>query len=93
MITQVIGDSPLVRVQWYHIGRDQHSKLTEPVSEPRSSIRLRGTTDMAVSTPLNVSERSFVDEKLALFDIDVWTPIRLAVVAVTSSLPAVSPRQ
>ena len=39
-----------------------------------------------------VSERSFVDVKDAVLPSDVWTPMRLPVVAVTSSPPQ-SPMQ
>ena len=48
---------------------------------------------MAVKTPLKVSERSLVEEKLALLANEVYTPIRLAVVAVTSSAAPVTHRQ
>jgi hypothetical protein len=63
------------------------------VSDPKRSIRLSGTTAIAVKTPLKVSERSLVEEKLALLVKDVYTPIRLAVVPVTSSPPPVMHKQ
>jgi len=58
-----------------------------PVSAPSSSSRFRGRTAIAVSTPLNVSERRRVDEKEAWTCMAVWTPIRLAVVPDISSEP------
>jgi hypothetical protein len=57
------------------------------VSAPRSRSRFRGRTAIAVSTPLNVSERRRVDEKEAWASTAVWTPIRLAVVPDISSEP------
>lgn len=58
-----------------------------PLSAPRRRSLLRGRTAIVVSTPLNVSERSRVEEKDAVWDTDVCTPIRFAVVPVSSSSP------
>ncbi len=52
----------------------------KPVSAPRSNVRFKGNTATVVRTPLNISERSFVEEKDASLLIAVCTPILLAVV-------------
>lgn len=71
----------------------QQNKLTPPVSDPSSRIRFNGAMAIAVKTPLNVSERSFVEEKLEFAVKDVCNPMRLAVVAVTSSPQPVTHKQ
>lgn len=65
----------------------QHSNFIVPLSAPRSMSRLRGKTAMVVRTPLKVSDRSFVEEKEAVGEMEVWTPILLAVVPVMTSSP------
>ena len=42
---------------------------------------------MVVRTPLKVSDRSLVEEKEAVGEMEVWTPILLAVVPVITSSP------
>lgn len=49
--------------------------------------RFRGKTAIVVSTPLKVSDRSLVEEKEAVGEMEVWTPILLAVVPVMTSSP------
>lgn len=56
-----------------------------PASEPSSISRLRGSTVIAVSTPLKASLLSRVDENEACSPMAVCTPIRLAVVPEISS--------
>lgn len=67
--------------------KPQHSNLIVPLSAPRSMRRFRGKTAIVVSTPLKVSDLSLVEEKEAVGEMEVWTPILLAVVPVMTSSP------